>query len=268
MKENNQPIGIFDSGLGGLTVVKELQQIMPKESFVYFGDIKNLPYGNKSPQTILKYSKAISKFLFKQKIKCLIIACNTASAVAFPTLRSLFSIPVYNVIDPCIYHTIKTTKSNEVMVIGTETTIKSQVYLKKIYEKESKIKIISQACPLFVSIVEENLIQEQFTEQIIKFYLQSIKKNSVDTLILGCTHYPLLAEKIQQFIGNQINIISSSKITAEHIRKDLKKNNLLADSKIRGASRFYVSDQPEKFNYLANIFLKKTIMNAKKIILE
>ena len=267
MNENKKSIGIFDSGLGGLTVLKELKQKLPKESFIYFGDIKNLPYGNKSHKSILSYSYKISDFLFSKKIKSIVIACNTASAIGYEKIDKLFKVPIYNVIDPCVDRAIQTTKTNHIAVIGTEATINAGTYQKKIHKINKKVNIISKACPLFVPIVEENLIKEKFAYDIARYYSQKIKKSDVDTLILGCTHYPFINNLISQAVGKKIKIISSSKVTAEHIKKQLSERMLLNSNKAYGNDQFYVSDEPQKFNYLAQVFLNNKSIKVKKIVL-
>lgn len=267
MNENKKSIGIFDSGLGGLTVLKELKQKLPNESFIYFGDIKNLPYGNKSNKSILNYSYKISDFLLSKNIKSLVIACNTASAIGYKKIDKLFKIPVYNVIDPCVERAIQTTKTNHIAVIGTEATINTGTYQKKINKINKEVHVESKACPLFVPIVEENLINEKFTYDIAKYYLQTIKKSRADTLILGCTHYPFLNNLISNFLGKKIKIISSSTVTAEHIKKQLSQRVLLNQKKVLVNDLFYVSDEPQKFNYLAQIFLNNKTLQVKKIVL-
>jgi len=267
MNENKKSIGIFDSGLGGLTVLKELKLQLPNESFIYFGDIKNLPYGNKSNKSILNYSHKISDFLVSKNIKGLVIACNTASAIAYKKIDKLFQIPVYNVIDPCVEKAIQTTETNHIAVIGTEATINAGTYQKKINKIDKKVNIISRPCPLFVPIVEENLIKEKFTYDIVKYYLKTIKNSDIDTLILGCTHYPFINNLIGRFLENKIKIISSSIVTAQHIKKQLSKRLLLNQAKSHSEDSFYVSDEPQKFNYLAQTFLNNKKIKVKKIVL-
>ncbi len=267
MKENKKHIGVFDSGLGGLTVLKELKHKLPNESFIYFGDIKNLPYGNKSNKSILNYSYKISDFLFSKNIKSIVIACNTASAIGYKKIDKLFKIPIYNVIDPCVKKAIETTKTNHIAVIGTEATIKADTYRKKINKINKTINVTSKACPLFVPIVEERLLKERFIPDIIKYYLKSIKLSGVDTLILGCTHYPFIDQLISKFLGKKIKIISSSTVTAEHVYIHLSKKSLLNPGYARSKDLFYVSDESPRFNSLAQKFLKNKTLQVKKIVL-
>lgn len=255
MKENNKYIGVFDSGLGGLTVLKELKKNMPKESFVYFGDTGHLPYGSKSKESIIKYSLNIGKFLHEKNIKAIIVACNTASAVALEPLNFFSPTPILNVIDPSIYKAVKHSKTKEIGVIGTETTIISNTYQKKITNLDKSIKVFSKACPMFVPIIEEGLIDKKFSLDIAEFYFKNIKNTNIDTLILGCTHYPLLKETIKKIINNNILIIDSAKATAEHVTKYLAEKKLLLNTYNSKRDKFYVSDKPEKFDQLANMFL-------------
>ena len=267
MKENDKAIGIFDSGLGGLTVLKALKQIMPKESFIYFGDIAHLPYGNKSNQSIIAYSKQISQFLHSQNIKSLIIACNTASAIAYKKLKELFSIPIFNVIDSCVLSAVKKTQTKHIAVIGTEATINAKAYQAKIHEIDSNINIIVKACPLFVPIVEEDLKEEDFSYEISQYYLNEIINSNADVMILGCTHYPLLLKIIQKTVGNEMKIIDSTIIAAQHILTELSKKKLLKNNQNTLKDKFYVSDKPQKFNQLAKVFLNNESIEVQKILL-
>ena len=256
MKENKQHIGIFDSGLGGLTVLKALKQTLPNESFIYFGDTEHLPYGNKSQKSIVEYSLNIAKFLYKKNIKAIVVACNTASAVALEPLKQKYSIPVLNVIDPSITRAVNLSSAQTIGVIGTETTILSQAYQKKIQNKNPKAEVFSKACPLFVPVIEEGLMNHNFSNDIAKFYLNFFKKKPIDSLILGCTHYPLFKKTIQNNMNSNVLIIDSAKETARHVSKYLLKKQLLTEEKNNSlVDEYYVSDKPEQFNRLANIFL-------------
>jgi len=267
MKENDKAIGIFDSGLGGLTVLKALKQTMPNESFIYFGDIAHLPYGNKSNQSIIAYSKQIGQFLLSQNIKSLIVACNTASAIAHKKLEELFSIPIFNVIDSCVLSAVKKTKTKHIAVIGTEATINAKAYQTKIQAIDSSLNIIVKACPLFVPIVEENLNEKNFSYEISQYYLNEIINSNADVMILGCTHYPLLLKTIQKTVGNEMKIIDSATITARHILTELSKTKLLKKNPNILKDKFYVSDKPQKFNQLAKVFLNNESIEVQKILL-
>ena len=251
MKENKKYIGVFDSGLGGLTVLKELKKSMPNESFIYFGDTAHLPYGNKSKVSVIQYSLNIANFLFAQQVKAIVVACNTASSVALEALNKQYSIPVLNVIDPSVLKALSHSKSKAIGVIGTETTILSGTYQKKINKINAEIEVATQACPLFVPLIEEGLINEQFSDYIAEYYLRSFKNTSIDTLILGCTHYPLFKSIIEKHIDSKVLIVDSAKATSEYVLKYLNNKKLLAKSKVILEDRYYVSDKPTAFNYLA-----------------
>ena len=263
---NNNSIGIFDSGLGGLTVLKQISKILPNEHLIYFGDTARVPYGNKSSQTITKYSINIANFLLTKKIKLLIVACNTASAVSLEKIKNHINIPVIDVIKPCVKNAAFVTKNQNIGVIGTQTTINSMAYSKEINKINEKIQIFTQSCPLFVPLIEEGLINDDITELIIKKYLYSIKKSNIDTLILGCTHYPIIASSIENYFEKKINIIDSGLVTAQHIKRHLIENNLFADNTKKN-NDFYVSDNHKNFLKIANMFLKTKIKNLKQVSL-
>ena len=267
MKENNQSIGIFDSGLGGLTVLKEMKKILPKESFIYFGDIAHLPYGNKSKESIFEYSNIISQYLYSQKIKSLIVACNTASAIAYAKIYKQIPVPVFNVIDASVEQAVKKTQTECIGIIGTDVTVNSNAYQIKIHQINSNINIIAKPCPLFVPLVEENLLNHKITYDIAEYYLEEIIKSNADTLILGCTHYPLLYHAIKKTIGDKIHIINSSLLTAQKIKQVLFNQGLLKTKEKKVEDKFYVSDKPKQFNKLAKIFLNKPSLKVEKIIL-
>ena len=267
MKENNKPIGIFDSGLGGLTVLKELKKILPNESFLYFGDIAHLPYGNKSKASIFEYSNTISQYLYSKRIKSLIIACNTASAIAYRKIKEIFPIPVFNVIDAPVEYAAQTTQTQCIGIIGTEVTINSKAYQKRIHRINKNIDIIVKPCPLFVPLVEEKLFKHNITYDIATHYLKEIVQSKVDTLILGCTHYPLLSPVIKKIIGDKIKIINSSSLTAQKIKTILLEKEQLAKQNNIARDIFYVSDKPKQFNDSAKIFLNNQSINVQKVLL-
>jgi len=263
--KNNRPIGIFDSGLGGLTVFNQLRKILPQEKFIYFGDTAHLPYGDKSPETIIKYSQTISRFLFNKNIKLLIVGCNTASAVALNAIKNLSNIPVIDVINPCVQTAILETKNKSIGIIGTEATIASQAYQKTILHHDSSIDISVKACPLLVPIIEEGLLNHKATTEIIKLYLSSFKTSNLDTLILGCTHYPIIKTMIKKEIGYNINIIDSSIVTASYASDFLNQNTLIAEDNHIGKNKFYITDEAQKFNKISEIFLGYPLKNIHKI---
>ena len=257
MKKNSLPIGIFDSGVGGLTVLEQLIKVLPNENFIYFGDTDHVPYGNKSKETIKGYCKEIVSFLDKQSVKLIIVACNTASSTALDVLCNQTKTPILNVIDPCVEQAVKTTKNNFIGVIGTKTTILSQAYKDRIKKTNSKINVYGKACSLFVPIIEESLVNNKIADEIVKFYLKDLPLK-IDTLILGCTHYPLIKHIIKKELSSNVNILDSSVITAKHVGSFLKNGKLLNPSRIKSKTLFFVSDDKEKFNFT----IKKIMSNC------
>ena len=261
----NNPIGIFDSGVGGLTVVNKLFHVLPKENIVYFGDTARVPYGNKSKETVTRFSKEIVKFLLKFKVKLIVVACNTASSLSLEALKRSFSVPIIGVIKPGAEKALALSKTKRIGVIGTEATISSSAYAKKIKEIERSAFVAGMACPLFVPLVENGWLNDEITLKIIKVYLAPILEKRIDALILGCTHYPLLKNAIQKITGKKIKLVDSSMAVAEYIKRFLEEKSMLADS-ARPCARFFASDNTGNFTKLAGIFLRKRI-TAKKIVL-
>ena len=255
---DNRPIGVFDSGLGGLTVVKALKELLPNESIIYFGDTARLPYGVKSKKLVKQYSKQITRFLIKKQAKMIIIACNTATAMALESLRFKFNnIPIIGVIKPGSEQAVFETNIKKIGVIGTIATINSNAYDLSIKEIDDKIDIVSKACPLFVPFVEEGFIDGDVINEIAKDYL-SVFNNNVDTLILGCTHYPLLKKVIFKNT-QQIKLIDSASAVAKDAYKRLQKHSLLVKEENHGALHCYVTDVPMRFKELGDIFLGQEI---------
>ncbi len=261
---DNRPIGVFDSGLGGLTVVKALKELLPNESIIYLGDTARLPYGLKSRSLVKQFSIQITRFLLKKNAKAIIIACNTATAMALNSLKDEFKdVPIIGVIEPGSEKAISKTTTKKIGVIGTIATISSGAYEKAIQKKDSRIEIISKACPLFVPFVEEGLINGSAINEIAKHYLSSFN-NRVDTLILGCTHYPLLKETIFDNTEN-INLIDSASTVADVTYKILFNQNLLNNAKNLGVFNCYVTDLPMRFEELGNIFFGSDITNVQLV---
>jgi len=267
MNNMQQPIGIFDSGLGGLAVLKQLNKILPKETFVYFGDTAHVPYGNKSKKTIIKYSKQIVSFLESKKVKLIVVACNTASSTALEILQTKTDIPILDVVAPSIRKAIKTTQNKKIGIIATKTTIDSGKYQNEIKKINNKIETYSQACPLLVPIIEEALFNHKITQEAIDIYLSKIKDN-IDTLILGCTHYPLIKKQISTSLNNNIYIVDSSIETAKDVKNYLMKKKLLSNKEKTTANQFYVSDDPLKFSSTAKILLNENCDNIANIELK
>jgi glutamate racemase len=257
-------IGVFDSGVGGLTVVKELIKQLPSESLVYFGDTARVPYGAKSKETVTKFSIENALFLSKHNVKLICVACNTASSCALPKLRKKFSVPIVGVINPGAREAVYATKNNRIGVIGTRGTIKSRAYEDEIKRLNSKIKVFSAACPLFVPFVEEGWLNQDVVLTVAKRYLQPLKDARVDTLILGCTHYPLLKKVIKKVMGEKVILVDSAKEVAIEVKKILSSKGLL-NKRGKGRFDFFVSDNPEWFKGLAESFLGRLLKKVKKV---
>lgn len=265
MNKRNYSIGVFDSGLGGLTVVKELMRQLPDEHIVYFGDTARVPYGTKSKDSIIEFSKENVQFLLKQKVKMIIVACNSSSSFALPSLRKKFSIPIVGVIEPGAKKACSVTSNKKIGVIATSATIQSRKYNREIKRISKKNSVFVQPCPLFVPLVEEGWFRDKATKDIARKYLSSMIKSKVDTLILGCTHYPLLKSVIRSVMGKNVFLVDSAKQVAAEVKLLLKERDLQNVSRRPGAHKFFVSDKPQHFKDLAKIFLGWEIKNIKKV---
>ncbi len=262
MKEKDKPIGVFDSGVGGLTVVKEITRHLPNESIIYLGDTARVPYGIKSPETVIKYSRQNAKFLKEKGIKLLVVACNTSSAVSLSILRNETDIPVIGVIEPGARAAVRGTKTGRIGVIGTEATVKSGAYEKAINQwsvvsgqwSGKKIEATSKPCPLFVPLAEEGWFENAIAEMTAEIYLKDFRGNGVDILVLGCTHYPLLKKTIQKTVGNGVILIDSAEETAREVDGLLKEKGLISNSE-SAVKDFYVTDNPERFSKVGKVFL-------------
>jgi glutamate racemase len=268
MNKESKPIGIFDSGIGGLTVLKEIYKQLPHEGTVYLGDTARVPYGIRSPETVTRYSFENTRFLFSKEVKMIVVACNTASSVSLAAIRSSVSVPVVGVIEPGAKAAAAATKNKKIGIIGTEATIKSNSYAKAIKDIDDSIDVFGVACPLFVPLVEEGWTDGKIAEMTAEKYLQEIKHNDIDTLVLGCTHYPLLKGILSQVMGGNVNLIDSAIETAGEIRTVLQNLSLLNPSGEGVIREFYVTDSPEKFKTFGERFLGETIEYIKKIKLE
>ncbi len=258
-------IGVFDSGLGGLTVVKELKRQLPNEDIVYFGDTARVPYGTKSEESIIRFSVENVQFLLKNKVKIIVVACNSSSSFSLPVLRKKFSIPIIGVIMPGAKKACEVTKNKKVGVIATSATIQSEKYMKMVKTISKNIKVISQACPLFVPLAEEGWFHKKATKEIARQYLVKLIYSGVDTLILGCTHYPLLKSVIGKVMGKKVYLVDSAKEVAKEVRDVLVVNNLKKQTKSLGKCKFFVSDKPQHFGKLAKQFLGYSIKSIKKV---
>ncbi len=269
MNDTSAPIGVFDSGLGGLTVLKEIITLMPAEHTVYFGDTGRTPYGSKSPETIIKYALQIARFLQSQHIKMLVIACNTASARAYKAVCDLMKIPVVEVITPGAQAAVQGTINRKIGVIGTRATIESDVYVNAIrHFAGPDMQIIQQACPLFVSLAEEGWWHHAVTRSIADVYLQALKQAQVDTLVLGCTHYPLLKDVIAQSAGSDVTLVDAAHRVSERVLDVLKTHRLMNQSDVQGHHVFYTSDSIEYFQKLGSLFMDRTIDTVERIDIE
>lgn len=262
------PIGLFDSGVGGLTVAREIMRQLPNEDLVYFGDTARVPYGSKSKNTVLKYSRQIVRFLRTKDVKAVVIACNTASALALDEIAAEIDIPVIGVVKPGARMAVETTKTGNVGIIGTESTIKSGIYNDYIRELNPDITVVSKACPLFVPLVEEGLLEDRVTEDIVARYLQEMKEYKVDSLVLGCTHYPLIRNTIKRFMGEDVRLVNPAFETAKSLKELLMEQNILNENRHRPEYEYYVSDGVDKFISFADSVLPFHVLDTKVIDIE
>lgn len=289
---NESPIGVFDSGIGGLTVLKEIARLLPSENTIYLGDTARVPYGTKSKETVIRYSIEDANFLIRKGVKLIVVACNTASAFAISELQKSLKVPVIGVIEPGARKAALASKTKRIGIIGTEGTIKSNAYVNAItnlygggpatitehgekrldryFEIKSRDAVIfTKACPLFVSLAEEGWTDNDVARLTAEHYLIGLKKENIDTLVLGCTHYPLLKKTIASMMGRDICLIDSAETTAEEVRPILQRNNLLNDSTRRPASHsFFVTDSPERFIKVGKLFFGDKLDSTLLVRLE
>lgn len=252
---NIGPIGIFDSGIGGLTVLAAVKKLLPSESIVYLGDTARVPYGTKSANMVARYARECSDFLVGRGVKAIVVACNTASANALPDLTARLSIPVLGVVGPGAKAALAATKNRIIGVIGTLATIASNAYGNALKAQDTSVRVVSQACPLFVPLVEEGWIENEVTDATTKRYLDGMKGEGIDTLILGCTHYPLLSTTIQKHVGDKVKLVDSAETTAYALKTLLEEKDLSAPRKTPPCHRIYVTDLPARFESIAYRFL-------------
>lgn len=267
----NAPIGVFDSGVGGLTVMREIMRQLPGENLVYFGDTARVPYGSKSKSIVLRYSRQIVRFLQTKQVKAIVIACNTASALALDEIRQEIDIPIIGVVEPGAVMAADTTKTNNIGIIGTDSTIKSGIYNKCLHRINPEITVVSKACPLFVPLVEEGLWEDRVTEDIVGRYLHELKEYDIDALVLGCTHYPLLRRMIGREMGEGVKLVNPAYETAKSLKALLTEKNLLNVSGIDVAEPtydYYVSDGVEKFTSFAEDVLSCHVGKADIVNIE
>jgi len=256
-----KPIGVFDSGVGGLTVYKAIRAHFPEEDLIYFGDTARVPYGPKSPNTIIEYSLQNARFLLQNQIKILIVACNTSSSVALPALERITKIPIIDVIQPGSEQAVLKTQNGRIGVIGTEGTIRSNAYTKSIRKLNKDAEVFSVACPLFVPLAEEGWNENKVAYDIAYEYLKDLVKKDIDTLVLGCTHYPLLKQVIQEVMGVKVNLVDSADAIAVYLSRMLSAEQ----DGISGKDEFYVSDNENKFSMLAGRILGSQTSYLKRV---
>ncbi len=252
-----RPIGVFDSGLGGLTNVRELRKLLPNEDIVYFGDTGRVPYGTRGRDIILQYARQDITFLLSQNVKYIIAACGTVSSTFSQEEASLLPVPYMGVVESSVESALSATKNGKIGVIGTSATIRSKSYETLLKAKMPSSTIITKACPMFVPLVENGYFKEgdPVAKLLIEEYLTPLKQAGVDTIILGCTHYPLLKKGIGDFVGDDVHLVDPGKVTAHYVRKALSEKNLLSDDK-KGIAKYYVSDSPTQFATSADLFLR------------
>jgi glutamate racemase len=258
-------IGIFDSGFGGLTVMRAIQELLPNEDCIYFGDTARLPYGNKSPEMIRRFCLENTAFLLNQNIKLLVIACNTACAWAFEEIQKICTVPVVGVIKPVMKSVVELDNIKNVAILGTRATIASKIHEKILQNYLPNVSFVSIACPLFVPLIEEGYIDHPLTRMVMHEYLRPLKEKEMDTILLACTHYPLIEKDLRRELGSQIRLIDPAKSCAEEVRHCLLENQLLKESG-DGLHQFFVTDDPEKFRFFGAKFLDRKIDIVSEII--
>ena len=267
---NDSPIGVFDSGMGGLTVVREIIRQLPGEKIVYFGDTARVPYGSKSSATINHFSAQITRFLLTKEVKAIVVACNTASALALEGLKGQFELPIIGVVSPGARAAIEETKNGRIGIIGTEATIRSGIHTKIIHETHPEVAVIEKACPLFVPLVEEGFREHHVTKEIIDYYLRSMKEADIDTMLLGCTHYPLLRSRIKEYLGEKIHVVNPAYEMAKDLESLLETEKMANDgaNKKEEQYEFYVSDGAKRFCQFANSVMLIDVLETKVVNIE
>ena len=264
---NQKPIGVFDSGLGGLTAVRQLRKIMPSENIIYFGDTSRVPYGNRSRETLMKYARQDMRFLRSFDLKAVVIACGTVSSNCLETLQAENNIPIIGVVAPAAQRAAALTRNRRVGLVATRASVRSGAYERMLHAMAPDIALFSKACPLFVPLVEEGRCRpgDAVIEQVAREYLAELQAQKIDTLILGCTHYPLLAEVIGQVMGPEVTLIDVGAESARAARMLMVEQNALAERR-EGTAGFYTSDRVEDFERLASLFLQEDITNQAQQI--
>ncbi|HOJ03845.1 MAG TPA: glutamate racemase [Bacteroidota bacterium] len=263
--ERQTSIGVFDSGIGGLTVVRALMRRLPHENITYFGDTARVPYGSKSAEVVREYAFEDTRFLLDRGVKAIVVACNTVSAIAIDSLRSHFDLPIIGMIQPGAEAAAKETRSGRVGVIGTLATIASDSYTRALKTMDRRMAVYSQACPLFVPLAEEGWSDHPVSQMVADEYLHDFHQRDIDTLILGCTHYPILRSVIQRSVGSQVRLIDSGEAAAVEVERELRDLDLLNPLFDQPNYEFFVSDVPQKFKQLGEIFLGKPDLRVTRV---
>ncbi|MBR5339128.1 MAG: glutamate racemase [Lachnospiraceae bacterium] len=271
LQENEKPIAVFDSGLGGLTVFREILRQLPDENLIYFGDTARVPYGSKSRETIIHYTEQILNFLRTKEVKAIVVACNTVSAYALEELKDRVEVPIIGVVKPGAYAAVKQTKTRRIGVMGTEGTVRSGLYPTYIHEIDPSVLVFQKPCPLIVPLVEEGLWEDPLTTEAVRRYTRVFREEHIDTVIMGCTHYPLVRDTIRKVLGDDVTLVNPAYETTAALRRVLEEKGLLRtmDAPVTGPPyRFYVSDDPEKFKEFASRVLRFEIPEPRKIDIE
>ena len=258
MDMDTRPIGVFDSGLGGLTILKTLSRTLPKEKLIYFGDTVNVPYGSKSKAAVTRFSLDIARFLQKQNVKLIVVACNTASALALPELQKKISVPVVGVILPGAMKAAQCTKNGKVAILATEATVQSKAYPRALKRLDKRICTVQRACPVLVPLIEEGWLHAKGGQYIIDDYLAPVIKSGADTVILGCTHYPVIKKRMAARLGKNVRLVDSAEVLAEEVKTRLTQTDQLNPSG-RGSMKIYASDAPARFKRLAKNILGREL---------
>ena len=271
LQENEKPIGVFDSGLGGLTVFREILRQLPDENLVYFGDTARVPYGSKSRETIIHYTRQILNFMRTKEVKAIVVACNTASAYALEELKDKVDVPIIGVVKPGARAAVRQTKSRRIGIMGTQATIRSGLYPSYIHEIDPSVLVFQKPCPLIVPLVEEGLWDDPLTTEAIRRYTRVFREENADTVIMGCTHYPLVRSTIRKVLGDDVTLVNPAYETTVALKQVLEEQKILRPIDapvVKEPYRFYVSDDPEHFRNFASMVLRFEIPEPRKIDIE
>lgn len=264
----NDPIGVFDSGVGGLTVIKSLIEILPQENFIYFGDTAHVPYGNKTKEQLFSYAYNITDFLISNKVKAIVVACGTHSSVTLPRLIGEYSLPMLGVVKPGAWAASNVTRNGKIGIVATKATVDSQAYTKEIENINSDYEVFAMACPRFVPLVEGGLLEGDEVKEAVNDYISHLLAKDIDTLVLGCTHYPFLSKAIKEYVGDNVTLVDPSFATIIELKKILAENNLLNDSDNKPEQVFYVSGNDDSFYNVGNLLLNNIIKKVEKVNLD